>query len=251
MDHDCPRRNPTKPLVGILQKVARIHQQTEIGGIDGFGYPEHPFHGSGQTPVVLNGKGYACSGCMRQALLKTLDAPSETLLLSISRKYRFLPARLHQVIERCDGVPPSRIDANTGNPEQGGDIDALDCVFDLSASDSRIGIDKILMNGEAYQRDAVSEGMLFEVGQIGPVLCGERLLFGDIHLTVQDIHPFSTQGRSPFDDLVNSHFGISKMPIGVGGNSQSDPGPDRHRGSTFNRGGHGRCSRQGNSGGTG
>ena len=197
--------------------------------MDGFGYSEHPFYGSGQPPVVLNGKGHACSGCMRQAFLKTLDAPSETFLLSISRKHRFLPARLHQVIERCDSVPPSRVDANTGNPEQGGDIDALDRVLNLPLSDSRIGIDKILMNGEAHQRNTISEGMLFKVGQIGPMLCSERFLFGNVHLTMQDIHPFSAQGGSPFDDLMNCHFGISEMPIGVGGNGQSDSGPDRHR----------------------
>jgi hypothetical protein len=188
---------------------------------------------------------------MRQALLKALDAPLETLLLGMSWKHRFLPARLHQVIERSDGVPPSRVDTNTGDAERSSDIDTLDRMFHLPASDSRIGIDKILMNGKADQRDTASEGMPFEVGQIHPMLSSEGLFLGDVHLSVQNINPFSPQSGSPFDDLMNRHLGVSEVPIGVRGDCQSDSGPDRHRRGTLNRKEDGGCSRQGDSGGTG
>jgi len=65
--------------------------------------------------------------------------------------------------------------------------------------------------------------MTFEIGQIDPVLLGQGLLFGNIHLTMQDIDSFGTQSRGPFNDLMNGHFRFAEMPIGVGGDGESDP----------------------------
>jgi len=110
------------------------------------------------------------------------------------------------------------------------DIDAFQGMDNLALAEGRVWIDKILMDRETNQGDAVAEGVSLQVSQVGPMPRVQRLLLGEVHLTMEDVHPFGAQGCSPLDHLVNGDLGVPEMPVGIRGDCQADAGLKRdHR----------------------
>ena len=72
--------------------------------------------------------------------------------------------RLHEIVEVFDGVPTAGIEADAGHAQFVGDLNALVRVLDLLlpvlgcwlVGASRV--DKILVNAEANEADAIAEG---------------------------------------------------------------------------------------------
>ena len=95
------------------------------------------------------------------ARLQALDAPFETVIFGMAGKDGFDAAGFHEIVEVFDGIPAAGIDADARDAQFVGDIEAFESVIDFFLTIGGVGLDEILVNGQADERDTVPEGMSF------------------------------------------------------------------------------------------
>src|SRR5438105_2467727 len=95
-------------------------------------------------------------------------------------------------------------------------------MLDLLAHLFRFFLDEILMNRETHRRDSIAKCLTLELAQVGAMFGSERLLFGDVHLAVEDVKGFDPDLGAFIDHLFDRHLWIAKMPIGIRGDTQLD-----------------------------
>jgi len=61
-----------------------------------------------------------------------------------------------------------------------------------------------------------------QLAQIAPMRLRERVLFGNIHLTMQDVDTLDAKLRGSIDHSFDEDFGIAEMPIRIGADTQLD-----------------------------
>src|SRR5205823_5358271 len=76
------------------------------------------------------------------------------------------------------------------------------------------------VRGEANETDAFAEGLAFKFLKIASMAVGERLALGNVHLAVQDIHAGDTEVSRFIHDGFDGDFGIAKVPIRVGAETE-------------------------------
>jgi hypothetical protein len=220
LDEDGFRGDLREFVVGIFKEVAGIHEGAQPRGREGVEDSEQALRGAGEAPVVFEAEQDAALGGFGEARLDAVDAPLETLVLGMTWEDGFLAAGFHELIERADGVPASGVEADAGDAEFVGDFDAFMGVFDLLPAVFGVGVDEILMDREADEVDALAEGVAFKCLQVGSMFAGEGSLFGDIHLTVEDIDAFDAEGSCLVDDGFDGDPCRAEVPVGVGGDSE-------------------------------
>ena len=127
----------------------------------------------------------------------------------------------HQGVE-IHRVPPARVDADAGNAELIGDLDALVRVLDVLADNFRFRTDKILVGREADQIDPVREGEAFQPVAISASRGVERRLFLEVHLPVQNVHSADADAGGFLDHRFDGNFRRTEMPVGISGNAELD-----------------------------
>ena len=80
-------------------------------------------------------------------------------------------------------------------------------MFDMLLTFVGVGRDKILVNGETDQVNAILESMLFDLLHIGIVFT--------FHLAMEDVNALDAKFSRPVDDRFNGIFCVSEMPVGI------------------------------------
>ena len=173
--------------------------------------------------MILEGHDHPALFCFGDAFFNAFDAPFEAIVLGAAGQNWLDAARLHEVIEILDCVPASRIQPNAGHAQFIGNLEALMGVLDLALPFGRILLYEILMDRQAYRRDAVAECMALQLLQIGAVGCRQRFLFGDVHLPVENVQSFDANLGGFFNYGFDRHLFGFEMPVRVSGDAQFDP----------------------------
>lgn len=153
-----------------------------------------------------------------EAFLNGLDDPPEALVLSVAGEYRLHATVFHEFVERLGGVPAAGVEADAGNAEFVGDVDAVECAGDLAGAVASVGVNKVLVDGKAYEIDAVDERVAFQGLQVGRGFTS--------HLDVENIDALCTVLGGVVDDFLDWVFLGGEMPIGISGDAQLYTGFD-------------------------
>jgi len=132
----------------------------------------------------------------------------------VARQQRLLAAQLHQLVERLHRAPAAGVEPDARDAHAVRQVDALLRVLNVFVAHSGIGIDKVLVNRQADQVDAVRERVPLELLQIAVVL--------RVHLPVEDVHPFDTKPRRLVDHRLDGHLRVAEMPVRIGRNAELD-----------------------------
>ncbi len=120
--------------------------------------------------MVFQRKHHAALGGLGQAFLDRVDAPLESVVQRVARQQRLLAAQLHQLVERLHRAPTAGVEPDARDAHAVCQVDALLRVLNVFVAHSGIGIDKVLVNRQADQVDAVRERVPLELLQIAVVL---------------------------------------------------------------------------------
>src|SRR5437867_1572779 len=157
-----------------------------------------------------------------QTFLDAIDAPLEAVVFGVTGQDRLFTAGLHEFVEGLNRVPAARVEANAGNAQLVGNLNALLRVFDLLLTKLGARVDEVLVNREGNQAHAAGEGVAFELAQVGAMVRRQRILFGNVHLAVKDVHALDAQHGGLVDDGLNGDLHRLEVPVGVRGNAKLD-----------------------------
>src|SRR5207302_2735770 len=215
------RRYLTEFVVRILQKIPGVHQHTEPGRVDGIDNAQQAFRRASQAPMIFQREDHAAFLRFGQATVNAVDTPLESFLLSVAGDDRLEAAIRHERIE-IHRVPAAGVDANARDAELIGDLEAFLRVFDVLTYGFGFRTDKVLMRPKADQIDTAREVEPFQFVTIRAAGGIERRFLLQVHLPMENVHPFNPNGSGLLYDGFNGGLRRPKVPVGVGRDAEFD-----------------------------
>src|SRR5690606_13093010 len=141
----------------------------------------------------------------RKTLFDRIDTPFESIVLRISLEYRLDAAVCHQLVERFDRTPASRVEPQTRHAHACCKLNAMNGMIDLLCEELLVRRNKTLVDRKAGECNAVHEGVALESLDIGVILT--------FHLAVKDVDAFNPNARGFIDYLLDWKLLFREMPV--------------------------------------
>src|ERR1043165_6762566 len=152
---DRLRRNHLQLVIRIFHEVAGVHERAEPRRRHGINNSQLTFRSAAEAPMIFQSEDDTALLSFGDAFLNALDAPFEAIIFSMAWKDWFNAEGFHEIVEIFDRVPTAGIESNTWHSEFISNLDAFVGVIDLLLAFRNIGVDEVLMDGQADQIDAV------------------------------------------------------------------------------------------------
>src|SRR5690606_8023412 len=141
----------------------------------------------------------------RKTLFDRIDTPFESIVLRIFLEYRLDAAGCHQLVERFDRTPASRVEPRTRQAHACCMLNAMNRLLDVLCEDLAVRRSNTLVDRKAGECNAVHEGVALESLDIGVILT--------CHLAVKDVDAFNTNARGFIDYLLDWKLLFREMPV--------------------------------------